>query len=461
MQRLVILHTNDVHGRVDGLARVATMVAHFRKTEPDAQVFYLDIGDSEESSVRVSNVTKGAAMHRLLSAAGCDAAAVGNAAPGRYGPQVLVEHAASASYPLLLANLRTPDGAPVPGVQPSVLLSLGTLRLGLVGITSEMWGLYERDFGLRVPRADEVVREIAASLRQDGADAVILLSHMGLEIDRKLAAALPELSLILGAHSHNLLPEGERVGRVVIAQAGSHAEHLGRVDLLWSGEHLSVESVRTLTVDRDLTPLPAVLAVVEEVETEIESYLSEVIGELSGPLEYAADRECSGGNFVADVLRERMNAEVGVVAVGQALAGPLPAGPLRRGALWDVCHSTANPGVVSLTGARLAALVARGLDPAYAAQTAGPLRGNSRGLMHLSGASVRNGTLLVDDQPVDPEREYVVAGTDWELAPYGGYAEESWGLRVQYDMPTILREAIEHYLSTHALVDVDTGRLGQ
>ena len=50
-------------------------------------------------------------MHRLLSAAGCSDAAVGNAAWLRYGPHVLADHAAAASYPLLLANLRSVEGA--------------------------------------------------------------------------------------------------------------------------------------------------------------------------------------------------------------------------------------------------------------------------------------------------------------------------------------------------------------
>ena len=62
-------------------------------------------------------------MHRILSAAGCDVATVGNAAWLRYGPQILTEQAAAATYPLLLANLR-----PVEGVVPSVTLEAATGR---------------------------------------------------------------------------------------------------------------------------------------------------------------------------------------------------------------------------------------------------------------------------------------------------------------------------------------------
>ena len=86
---LIILHTNDVHGRVEGLSRIATLVERIRSDSRDMPVLYFDLGDSEDYSNRLSNLTKGAAMHRLLSVMGCDAVAVGNGAIPRYGPGVL------------------------------------------------------------------------------------------------------------------------------------------------------------------------------------------------------------------------------------------------------------------------------------------------------------------------------------------------------------------------------------
>jgi len=75
MSRVIILHTNDIHGRVEGLARVATLVARIRAEHPDTPVLYLDAGDVEETTSRLSNLTKGVAMHRLLNLAGCAIAA--------------------------------------------------------------------------------------------------------------------------------------------------------------------------------------------------------------------------------------------------------------------------------------------------------------------------------------------------------------------------------------------------
>ena len=87
--------------------------------------------------------------------------------------------------------------------------------------------------------------------------------------------------------------------------------------------------------------------------------------------------------------------------------------------------------------------------------------------MHLSGAVVREGRLLVGGQPVEPEREpidfaqdkYRVAGSDFEFETVWGYADPDWELHPSYDVPTILREALEEYLACHSPVKVELGRL--
>ena len=456
---LIILHTNDVHGRLEGLARIATLVDQIRAENPAVPVPYFDLGDSEDTSDRLSNLTKGASMHQILSAMGCDAVVVGNGAIPRYGSGVLKDHAAGSRYPHLLANLRMPDGDFIPGTQPTALFDLGNLRLGLIGVTAEMPS-YASFFDLRPVPTMPLIHELAMGLRSEGADAVILLSHRGLQADRQLAAELQEdVALIIGGHSHDVLPEGEWMGNVLIAQAGHYAEHLGRIDLTWNGEKLRVTRATVLPVADTIPPSGRVLAEADAIEAEVEQYLDDVVGELVVPLDFATDRECGVANLMADTLRHRMNADIGVLVAGQAFSGPLPAGPLRRAVLWDACPSPANPGVVTLSGAQLVELVARGLDPQRAAEQPNPLRGKARGLLHLSGAVVRDGHLLVRGQPVEPEREYRVAGSDFEFEADWGYADTDWHLHPHYDVPTILREALEEYLAAHSPVKVESGRL--
>ena len=69
--------------------------------------------------------------------------------------------------------------------------------------------------------------------------------------------------------------------------------------------------------------------------------------------------------------------------------------------------------------------------------------------MHLSGGELRDGRLLVGGEPVDADRRYRVAATDYELGTYGGYTEPDWALEIEYDGTTIMREAVEEHLRRH------------
>jgi len=423
--RLTILHTNDIHGRVDGLARIATLVERIRAETPHA-VLFLDAGDVEETTNRLSNITKGAAMHRLLGAAGCDAATVGNAAWLRYGPEVIGEHARVASYPLLLANLK-----PVEGVHDSVLLG----DVGIVGVTASFEGYFGDSISFAIEALPEIplVRDLARDLRARGAELVVVLSHLGYDLegyraavdDKQLARELArEIDLVISAHTHHLLPDGDRIGDVVLASAGEYAQHLGRIEI--DGDRIDVS---VMPVPDDTPPHPAVVAEAERIEPEIAAFLDETLGEVDRPLD---------ADWIAEMLRERMSAEVGLAVAGQILSGPpLPPGRIVRGALWDVCDTSANPGVATISGERLRRMLDIARSPAWVEERRRPLRGRAHGGLHVAG---------IDPAQVDPGREYVVAATDYELEAYGGLVDGDWKLSVRYEFPTIVREAIEEHL---------------
>jgi 2',3'-cyclic-nucleotide 2'-phosphodiesterase (5'-nucleotidase family) len=421
--RVTILHTNDIHGAVDGLARVATLVERIRAETPH-RVIYVDAGDVEETTTRLSNLTKGVAMHELLSAAGCEVATVGNAVWLRYGQQVVADQARVASYPLLLANL-----APVPGTQPTAQID----GVGFVGVTDPFYSFLRTGvYGLEASDEVEAVRRGARELREQGAELVVCLSHLGYATDAESywSALDPQLAeqvqgdvdLIVGAHTHHLLPEGDRVGSVAIAQAGSHARHLGRVDVI-DGEI----SMSVIEVTDDIAPHPAVLQAAADAEAGLDASLDEVIAELSAPLD---------AQWITGMLRDHMDADVAIGTSRVLIDEPLPAGPLRRRDLWEVCHSTANPAITELTGAQLAQMLARGNDAEFQQSTTNSLRGAPRGPLHAAGVG-----------EIDPARTYRVAATDFEFEPYGDLIEADWQLAIRYDFPTIIREAVEARLA--------------
>ncbi len=448
--KLIILHTNDIHGRLENMARVATKIEDIRNENPDATVIYLDAGDVEDTSVRLSNLTKGVAMYRLLQIMGCVASVPGNGSIPRYGTEVLQAQAEAGGFPLVLANLRHPNGNPPLGVETRHFLHAGDAVIGLIGITARLTA-YESFYNLDMPSERHLVRDLAGALWQDGVDIVILLSHMGHQEDIQLAHKLQDVvTLIIGAHTHDLLEEGYQVGNVLIVQAGEFAQHLGRIDLTWqdNGE-LAIEKAQVIPITEEIPQSPAFLEEIAALETDVEQFLSEKIAELAHDLDYAPDRECGMGNLAADALRHFMQAEIGLAAVGQAFKGGLPAGTVQRLQLWDVCDSSANPGVVDLTGEQLLHLVQRGLDIEFAQDdTVRGLRGRKRGLVHVSGALMRDNQLWIGDEVVDQARTYRVAASDFELLHNFGYVLPDWKLDIEFAVPTIIREAVEDYFSS-------------
>jgi 2',3'-cyclic-nucleotide 2'-phosphodiesterase (5'-nucleotidase family) len=415
--RLTILHTNDIHGREHRIAQIATLVRR-EKAEADHPVLYLDAGDVEDTTNRLSNLTKGTAMHRLLSLTGCDAHTVGNACWIRYGPGVLADHARASSYPQLLANF-----GGVRGPVPSVLLG----DVGVIGVTDPFDHMAaDLDWGFERLDVLATAKEHARDLRARGAKLVVLLSHLGYEHefppwdDRRIAPHLQDdVDLIVGGHSHHLLEHGERVGRLLLAQAGSFGDHLGRIEIDGETITASVEAVPD-----DTEPAAAVAEEAARIEAEIEQMLAEPLGTLDVPLDTA---------WVAEMLRRRFDADVGLYPEGMTLA-VLPPGVVTRGALWEASDSPANPGVTRMTGEQLLDLVARGNDPAFQEESPRGLRGRKRGRLVVAGG------------PVEAGRTYTVAATDWELGNLGGYARPEWRLEIRYDFPTIVREAIEEHL---------------
>ena len=451
--RLTILHTNDIHGRLEGLARVATLVAQTRANSQHP-VLYFDAGDIEETNTRLSSLTKGVAMHQLLSAAGCQAAAIGNGGLLRYSQSILEQYAKAASYPLFLANVVMPDGASVTGVQPSGILEVNGVKLGIIGLT-DPFEAYTSFFGLRQLEIVAVVRQYALALRAQGADLIVVLSHLGWLHkdaahfnDQHLAQALPnEIDLIIGAHTHHLLEHGERIGRVWVAQAGNYAEHLGRIECEANNGLWQVVSCSVQAITDEIQPAQAVLEKVSQINAELETWLNEPLCQLTADFSYHELNESAVGSLLADALRDYWNADVGVAMAGIGFEKPLLQGVLTRATLKDITIA-ANPAVCQLSGLELLELLERGQNPEQI--NTRELRGGMAfGTLHVSGVKRENQVWLFDNQPLEPLRIYRVAATDAELESSFGYLSKEQSLKVQYHSDIIVNEVLEQYVQKY------------
>ena len=135
---LTILHTNDLHPRIEQLPFSSAMVKRIRQEVADrgGHTLLWDAGDAEDRLLRESDVTKGTAIMAMMNVIGYDAAALGNAAVITYGPDNLARLAEAANFPILVANLSwTETGQLIQGGAPYQLLELGGIKLGIIGNT--------------------------------------------------------------------------------------------------------------------------------------------------------------------------------------------------------------------------------------------------------------------------------------------------------------------------------------
>lgn len=460
-----IFHTNDMHGRVEAMSRLSSFARRLRaKAEAKGRLaFFWDAGDAEDRRIKICSISKGAAFQPIMNAMGYTLATMGNSVSLPYGPQVMAAVAARANFPILAANCRDGTGPLVEGLRTHVVIPLpGGLRMGVIGLTAPWGNVYEL-FGLDLPDFTTVASDLVGELRSQGVSLMMILSHLGLEDDRHLVAAVPGINLIIGGHSHDRLPQGEEENGVLIAQAGHYGEALGRVDLCLdpdSGKVLE-RSARVLEVPKDEPPDPLVLEAIAAAEREIEGLLARPVGELQGALDLDHFHECGIGNLTADALRERMDAEAAIVWAGQFHQG-LPSGVVTLGQLDAACFSSANPGVTEVRGAQIVAALERGLDPAVTEHRPHGLRGTPVGIPQISGMVVeydperevgqRVRSVLVQGQPLDPNRIYRLAHTDAERTQEFEYLVVEEEQRTEYELPTILREVMEDYIQRHSPV---------
>lgn len=229
---MTILHTNDFHG---GLTAERFESLRNLRTEAD---LYFDCGDAVTFGNVAIPIVPDPVWPRL-SELRCDASVPGNREFHVLAP-VFTSKMRGAAHPILCANLFHRDGGPV--YPPSIVLES---REGLVGIVGGMVPMVTERMAARHVSAYVMtppIPAIAAEARRlrGQVKTLVALTHIGLRRDRELALACPELDLILGGHSHDLLLP-ELVGEVWIAQSGSHGRFAGLYR--WDGEVLRGEHV--------------------------------------------------------------------------------------------------------------------------------------------------------------------------------------------------------------------------
>ena len=455
--KITVLQINDAYslepvddGKRGGMARLATLVKELRAKNPNT--LFLHGGDFLSPSV-LSTYLKGRQMIAVLDAVGMDAVTFGNH-EFDFGPAVLIERMRESRFAWISSNVRDRrTGGAFGGAQHDRIVTLGGIRVGLLGLT--LAETAHRAAGGRDVQFDDPLKvgiETANGLRRRGAQVVIAITHQEMEADRELGDKAA-IDVIVGGHEHE--PLVAESARAIVTKAGSDARYLVQIDLWVTRDGKVVErSFAFHEVSARFTPDPA-------IDTLVARYSAELDRELSGPVgrtDVALDsrrhivrtQETGVGNFIADVMREALEADVAVMNGGGIRGDKVtPPGPLIRRDVYSLVPFSNAVVKLEVTGAALRQILEHGLAQAD---------NQGGGFLQISGVQVsvdgrrpagqRIVGLEVGGKTVDPNARYSVATIDF-IANGGDGQPGFRNARTLVtaanapDLPTLLLRAIE------------------
>ncbi|XP_029351663.1 5'-nucleotidase isoform X1 [Echeneis naucrates] len=340
---LVLLHTNDVHGRVEetaerqvkcgrsgscfgGAARRSTVIQKIRESE--SNVLLLDAGDQFQGTVWF-NYYSGAEAAHFMNKLGYDAMALGNHEFDNGVDGLMKPFLEQIRCPVLSANIK-PDQtlAPTFGLayKPFEILKVGEQKVGIVGYTTQETPALSRP-GPHLRFEDEVdaMQPHVDKLKTLGVNKVIALGHSGFTMDKQIAKRLRGVDVVIGGHTNTFLYTGPAPSsevpagpypfvvqsddgrQVPVVQAFAFGKYLGYLKVTFDDDGNVVRSTgNPILLNSSIPQDPDVLADVEKWKKNLANYSSQVVGEtlvlLNGETEECRFRECNLGNLICDAM---------------------------------------------------------------------------------------------------------------------------------------------------------------
>ncbi|OIQ45202.1 MAG: thiosulfohydrolase SoxB [Roseobacter sp. MedPE-SW] len=408
------------YGRVGGMDRVATVINAIRADRPDALL--LDGGDTWHGSYTCHH-TAGQDMVNVMNALKPDAMTFHW--EFTLGSDRVNEIVEGLPFAALGQNIFDSEwDEPAELFKPYKFFERGGAKVAVIGqafpympIANPGWMFPEYSFGIR----DEHMQEMVDEVRAAGADLVVLLSHNGFDVDKKMASVVTGIDVILSGHTHDALPEPVLVGKTHIIASGSNGKFVSRIDLdVRDGQMMGIRHKLIPIFSDIIAPDPVITKLIDEQRAPFADQLAEVIGKTDSLLYRRGNFNGTWDDLICDALLSEREADIAMspgVRWGPSLN---PGDDITREDIWNVTSMSYGAAYRSeMTGEFIKVIledVADNIfnpDPYY--QQGGDMvriggMGYRIDITKPQGERISEMTLLKSGEKIDASKSYVVSG---------------------------------------------------
>jgi len=450
METIHIYHTNDFHSHLEHWPRIQQFLQQ-RKVlhhQQDEDVFLFDIGDFIDRWHPFTEATKGQGTITLLNECQYTAVTIGNN-EGINLPYEDLQHLYDyAQFDVFVANLYQQNGVYPDWVKPYKIYHTkrGT-RVGVIGLTAPFTHLYEL-LGWKLTEPISELKKWLEPLKKE-ADFIILLSHLGIHDDERIAAEFSEIDVILGAHTHHFFEKGKQVGDTLLGAAGKYGYYVGQMTISLNEQKTVIHKEAILYDFNDLSVVPNEQEQIITYLNKGKELLNQSVTILSEPLVHHPFQETNFSQLLSGTLREWCGADCAMINAG-LLLGSL-SGEVTTYDLLEVCPHPINPCVVELTGRELAEVLLQTKDATLPHKQIKGLgfRGTILGVFVYDGIRFEKDTIFINGSEIECGKNYTLALPD--MFTFGHFFKEVLPHKQKkYYLPEFLRDLIKWKLQMHS-----------
>ncbi|MBQ2277544.1 MAG: 5'-nucleotidase C-terminal domain-containing protein [Clostridia bacterium] len=472
IRHLTLLHSNDLHGDflaepmgdtfVGGISMLSGYIRHVRRTEEN--VLYSISGDIFRGSV-IDTEYLGVSTIEMLNLLSPDVVTIGNHEID-YGIAHLLFIEKCADFPIINANLYIKmNGKRL--FTPCRIAETGGMRVLFLGlITEDVMAQAKQDVIGSFIETRDAVREIGRicnAYRTLDIDCTVLLTHMGFEEDRRLANMLDPawgIDIILGGHSHTVMEQPVIENGILIAQAGTGTDSVGRFDLAIDTDRNRIDSftwqfvpITAETCERD----PEIEKIVDKYRSVTDAKYQRLVTRFRHALTHPErNRETELGNLFADIFRESLGVDVMLLGSGSIRSNEL--GPrVEYGGLRETFPFDDSVYMFKADGAQLRHMLRYMLrDEAFRGHT--EFYQVSEGIRAVYSKRAQNFTeFSYFGRPVTDGQLFTVGIQSYHYANIGKFLDITYAELEKYQKPRVVStsclDIIDEYLSAHPILE--------